>query len=157
MFIIAKYLHLEIICNKVYRMNQSTNKLLGQYNLRITQSRRLVLQAMLATNTPLTHKEIHAKITINDGSISLVTVYRILEAFENIGLAHRHLSTGSFILCSLQGEKGHHVMMSCEDCGTVEECVDTDLCKHEDRIAKKAGFVPKTHLSELIGICSSCS
>ncbi|MDA0376371.1 MAG: Fur family transcriptional regulator [bacterium] len=138
-------------------MKQATRTLLRQYNLRITQSRSLVLQAMLSTKTPLTHKEIHRKILKTDGSISLVTVYRILEAYENIGLVHRHLSTGSFILCSLQGEKGHHVMLSCQDCGTVAECIDKDFCKHEDRIAKSAGFSPKAHLSELIGICSSCS
>lgn len=150
-------MQLENICNKVCGMKNSASEILRQYNLRITQSRRHVLQAMLSTKTPLAHKDIHAKIVKLDGSISLVTVYRILEAFEKAGLVHRHLSTGLFILCSLQGVKGHHVMMSCEDCGKVEECIDTDFCKHEDRIAKNAGFLPKSHLSELIGTCSSCS
>lgn len=155
--LIAKYLQLENVYNKVCRMKQDTSSLLRQYNLRITQSRRHVLQAMLSTKAPLSHKAIHAKIVKLDGSISLVTVYRVLEAFESVGLVHRHLSTGLFVLCSLQGVKGHHVMMSCEDCGMVTECIDTDFCKHEDRIAKSAGFLPKVHLSELIGTCSSCS
>lgn len=149
-------MHLEKLYNKVFRMKLNTSSLLRQYGLRVTQSRCLVLQAM-STGKPLSHRDIHTKIVKSNGGINLVTVYRILEAFEAIGLVHKHLSTGGFILCSLQKEKGHHVILSCEDCGTVEECCDIDLCKHEDRIAKKAGFIPKIHLSEVIGICSSCS
>jgi len=138
-------------------MRSNIPAILSKYDLRITQPRQLVLETMLNTNKPLSHKDIHAKVTKSSGNISLVTVYRILETFERIGLVHRHLSTGGFILCCLQEEHGHHVLLSCEDCGSVEECSDTDFCKHEDRIAKSKGFSPKVHLSELIGVCSSCS
>lgn len=131
--------------------------LLKHFGLKDTQSRRLVLSVLIKSKKPLTQKDIAAQIEQSGGATNLVTVYRILEKFESLGLIHKHLSSGGFILCSKPEEKGHHVMLSCEDCGIVEEHSDAHLCKHEDRIAKNAGFVPKTHLSEVIGICSSCN
>lgn len=129
---------------------------LKKAKLRDTQPRRLVLQELMKTNSPKTHKEIYEAITSAGNAINLVTVYRVLEKFTEIGLVHKHLSTGGVVICSLPEEHGHHVLLSCSDCGKVEEQCDTELCQHEDRLAKKAGFTPKEHLSEVIGVCSSC-
>ncbi|PIR53045.1 hypothetical protein COU76_03255 [Candidatus Peregrinibacteria bacterium CG10_big_fil_rev_8_21_14_0_10_49_10] len=137
-------------------MQHSVSSLLKQHGLRDTQSRRLVLHALVKGNKPLSQKEVYETIKRTDGSINLVTVYRILEKLEELGMVHRHLSSGGFVLCSLEGHAGHHVFLSCQDCGKVEECADPELCRHEDRIARSAGFIPKTHLSELLGLCSSC-
>lgn len=138
-------------------MSLDSMHLLAAKGLRATQTRRLVLNAFMKEPVPLLQRELHECIVSDGADISLVSVYRILEAFEKVGLVHKHLSTGGYVLCTADSDHGHHVLLSCQDCGTVEECVDSDFCKHEDRIAKKNGFTPKTHLSELIGVCSSCS
>ena len=130
--------------------------LLKHFNLRDTQSRRLVLSVLMKSKKPQTQKDIAERIKKSGGATNLVTVYRVLRKFESLGIIHRHLSSGGYILCSLPEKKGHHIILSCEDCGIVEEQCDAHLCQHEDRIAKNAGFVPKQHLSEVIGICSSC-
>ncbi len=138
-------------------MPLNSAQLLGSKGLRATQTRRLVLDAFMKKPVPLSQKELHECITNDGADISLVSVYRILDAFEEAHLVHKHLSSGGYVLCTAEDDHGHHVLLSCDTCGTVEECIDTDFCKHEDRIAKKNGFTPKTHLSELIGVCSSCS
>ena len=138
-------------------MKKDSPALLKHYGLRVTQPRCLVLQALIGAKKPLSHSDIHAKIEKTNAGISIVTIYRVLEAFEAVGLVHRHLSSGGVILCSLQDKKGHHIMLSCDRCGKVEERCDVGLCKHEDRIAKRAGFSPKSHLSEVIGTCASCT
>ena len=137
-------------------MSKDIPALLRRFNLRVTQPRCLVLQVLVKTKKPLSHSDIHVKLKRANASISIVTVYRILEAFEAVKLVHRHMSSGGVVLCSLQDQKGHHVMLSCESCGKVEERCDTALCEHEDRIAAHAGFTPKTHLSEVIGLCARC-
>lgn len=136
---------------------QDIPAIIKSIGLRDTQSRRLVLKVLMKAKKPLTHKDIFSAIQKSDATVNLVTIYRMLETFEKVGLVHKHLSSGGVVVCSMPEQKGHHVLLSCDDCGKVEECCDSHLCAHEDRIAKKAGFVPKSHLSEVIGICSSCS
>jgi Fur family ferric uptake transcriptional regulator len=123
--------------------------------LRDTQPRRLVLQALRRLRKPAAPKDVFAWITRRD-AVNLVTVYRILRKFEEVGMVHRHPSTGGITLCSLPGKKGHHGFLSCQKCGRVEEFADAALCAQEDRIARRAGFRPRRHLSEILGVCSHC-
>lgn len=131
--------------------------ILRKCNLRDTQPRRLVLKALMNFNKPTSHKEIHQWIQKQDAAVNLVTVYRALETFEERGVIHKHPSSGGIMLCSMSEEAGHHGFLSCESCGKVEEFCNEDLCSHENRIAKQAGFTPKQHVSEIIGVCSTCS
>lgn len=155
--LVVKYLHLENLYNRLANMSLDSAQLLATKSLRGTQTRRLVLDAFMKKPVPLSQKELHECIVNNGADISLVSVYRILEAFEKVGLVHKHLSSGGYVLCTAEDDHGHHVLLSCDNCGTVEECIDHELCKHEDRIATQNGFIPKSHLSELTGVCSSCS
>ncbi len=139
-----------------HRPHMDIPALLKRHGLRDTQSRRLVLKVLMGTKKPLTHREIHARVRKSHATVNLVTIYRMLETFEELGLIHRHLRSGGVFLCSLPEEEGHHVLLSCDDCGRVEECCDTTLCKYEDLIARRAGFAPKSHRSEVVGLCSSC-
>ena len=136
-------------------MPRHLQKILHAHALRDTQPRRLVIEALSKIEKPASHKEILVWIEQKGAAINLVTVYRILETFEDLGIVHRHPSSGGFVLCSMD-EDGHHGFLSCQKCGTVEEFTDEKLCKEENRIARKAGFTPKHHMSEIIGLCGSC-
>lgn len=139
------------------RMQNDIRRLLRSHDLRDTQARRSVLEALTQRRSPFTQKELHSDIKKQGIAINLVTIYRILETFEGLGIVHRHPSTGGFTLCSMREHKGHHGFLSCEKCGTVQEFADTKLCGEENRIASQAGFVPKHHVSEIIGLCSRCT
>ncbi len=124
--------------------------------LRDTQPRRLVLQALIAMGKPLSPKDIYEWCIGENAAINLVTVYRILEKFEEQHIIHKHPSSGGVTLCSLPEEGGHHGFLSCQSCGRVEEFSDSDLCKEENRIAESSGFRPRHHVSEIIGECAEC-
>lgn len=130
--------------------------LLRQSGLRDTQPRRLVLKALGHIQKPATQSDVHAWIARHKGTVNLVTIYRVLEKFEELGLVHRHPSSGGLTLCSLPHEKGHHGFLSCHECGHVEEFTDSDLCRREDLIARRAGFRAREHVSEIVGLCASC-
>jgi Fe2+ or Zn2+ uptake regulation protein len=115
-----------------------------------------VITALTEIGRPVSHKEVHEWLKKKRTAINLVTVYRILEKFETLGLVHKQPTSGGFVLCALSAEHGHHGFLSCQQCGTVEEFADPDLCRVENAIARKAGFIPASHLSEIVGICSTC-
>lgn len=133
-----------------------TDSIFERSRLRRTKPRSLILDALSKVGRPASHKDIHARISKGKERIDLVTVYRTLESFERLGIVHRHMSSGGFVLCSLPETRGHHGFLSCESCGSVEEFCDSELCKEENRIARSAGFEPKRHMSEVIGVCMRC-
>lgn len=137
-------------------MQTSISSILQRHNLKDTQSRRLVLKALMHVNKPISQKEIHHWIKSQDATTNLVTVYRTIEKFEEIGVVHRHPSSHGFILCGLQDELGCHSFLSCQACGKVEEFCDKALCQQEGLIAKKFGFKANQHVSEIIGLCATC-
>jgi Fur family ferric uptake transcriptional regulator len=105
---------------------------------------------------PLSASALHKKLVSQSYKVNLVTVYRILETFHTLGIVHQHPCDGSYSLCSLPGENGHHAFLHCTQCGKIEEVCDELLCKAEHAIAKKAHFQPIKHISELTGLCASC-
>lgn len=132
---------------------QDIPSLLRRRGLRSTLPRRKVITALSLRSMPLSPPEI---VDAVDGSVNLVTVYRMLEDMENVGLVHRHHPTGKFVLCSMPEQKGHHGFLHCVSCGKTEEFMDPALCKMENTIAKRAGFTPVSHLSAIDGHCAAC-
>lgn len=60
---------------------------LREAGLRITQPRIAIINALIARTQPISIEQIHADL--NNKSCDLVTVYRCLAAFEDIGLVRR--------------------------------------------------------------------
>ena len=131
--------------------------LLKRYGLRDTQPRRLVAESLIAGKEPSSAYDLRDRIVAGGGSINQVTVYRVLEAFERLGIAHRHPCNGRYTLCTMPERGGHHGILHCRDCGATEEFVDAELCRSEERVARDAGFRPASHVSELLGTCAACS
>ena len=135
----------------------SFRALLKEHGLKDTQSRRAVLQALQRLQKPASPYDIQRWIHTKGGTINTVTVYRIIEAFERIGLVHRHPCDGHLSLCSIPEKKGHHGFLHCTSCGTTQEFHDEALCKAEERIARALKFRSSTHVSEILGICAACA
>ena len=85
-----------------------------------------------------------------------VTIYRILDLLCSLNLAHKMLSGGGFVKCSLDAVEGCHRFMVCQDCGAIQEFADEGLCQKENEFARNLGFHTEHHLSEFSGLCSRC-
>ncbi len=127
-----------------------------QHGLRDTQPRRMVVEAMQQLKKPVSPYDIQNWINTKGGTVSIVTVYRILAVLEELNLVHRHACSGLISLCSFSDPKGHHGFLHCHSCGSVEEFSDAALFRAEDAIAKRAKFKALKHVSEILGLCSSC-
>lgn len=130
--------------------------LLQSSHLRETQPRKLVLQALARATSPVTPYAIKRSLEAKDTALNVVTIYRILDAFESARIVHRHPRDGSFSLCALPKRGGHHGFLHCNECGAVTEFANDSLCAIEHGIARKAGFAPVDHISEIVGRCRSC-
>lgn len=131
--------------------------MLKQCGFKDTAPRRLVAEALCELGSPASAKDLHEWIARErERHVGIVTVYRILELFERMGMAHRHSVEGLYSLCRIPSVHGHHVLLHCERCGKVNETHDHALCSQEDALARSAGFTPVRHVSEILGTCISC-
>lgn len=131
--------------------------LLKNRGLRSTAPRNGVLEALSRQKKPVSPQDIVSAVDTDGGSVNLVTVYRMLEDLERVGLVHKHHPTGKYVICSMPEKKGHHGFLHCVMCGQTEEFMEPALCKIENTIAKRAGFIPVSHLSAIDGHCAGCA
>ncbi|MDB6126267.1 MAG: ferric uptake regulator, Fur family [Verrucomicrobia bacterium] len=128
---------------------------LKRAGLRITQPRIAILTALIKRSQPTSIEQIHSDLT--EGSCDLVTVYRCLAAFEQIGLVRRsffHNGTSLYTF-DLGESKSYHVV--CKDTNRVDE-IDTEATAEVRRcvlqieeILKTRGYTDVTHMVEFFG------
>jgi Fur family transcriptional regulator, zinc uptake regulator len=128
------------------------------HNLRDTQPRRLVFEALKSLKTPASPYDIRDWVDRKHKlNISTVTVYRIAEVFIDLGLAHRHPCGGGIVLCAEPGKDGLHGYLHCHDCGTSEEFCSLELATTLRKQTKKRRFHAQSPLLEVTGSCANCA
>ncbi|MFO7772336.1 MAG: Fur family transcriptional regulator [Dehalococcoidia bacterium] len=121
-----------------------------------TRPRKLVLEVLEEINKPLSPYDIQEILRARGKYLNHVTIYRILDLFCSLNLAHKMLSSGRFVKCSLDAIEGCHRFMVCQHCGAIREFADKALCQEENEFAQNFGFHTESHLSEFSGLCSRC-
>lgn len=124
--------------------------------LRITQPRIAILQALIRRAQPATIEQLHQDLA--DSACDLVTVYRCLAAFEDLGLVRRcffHNGTSLYQL-TLGGEPTYHVVEKASN--TVEALDDTTSAevrlamKRVEEVLRARGYTSVSHMVEFFGI-----
>jgi len=105
---------------------------------------------------PLSPYDIQGVLRARGKHLNHVTIYRILDLLCSLNLAHKMLSSGRFVKCSLHATESCHRFMVCQDCGAIQEFADKGLCQKENEFARNLGFHTEHHLSEFSGLCSRC-
>ena len=126
----------------------------GRYKL--TPQRRRIIRAITGVREHMTPSEIHEKVSRDDPSIGLVTVYRTLEILAEIGLICEVHVGGNCRSYLLRRPKEHHHHLVCSECGTVVDFTDCDLGGLEEKISKDNQFTIDGHILEFIGRCKEC-
>jgi Fur family ferric uptake transcriptional regulator len=127
--------------------------------LRITQPRIAILEALIKRSLPASIEQIHNDLP--GTACDLVTVYRCLAAFEELGLVRRcffHNGTSLYQI-NLGNEATYHVVNKADnsvealDAETVAELRAT-LKKIEDKLRAR-GYTDVTHMVEFFGTPAS--
>jgi len=137
-------------------MVQDSIRILQAQGYKVTGPRKQVLGILDEAQKPLSPYDIQRLLRKRGKYLNHVTIYRILDLFCNLNLAHRVLSSGGFVKCTLGDKEGCHRFMVCRQCGVIQEFADKELCWGEYKFAQNLGFHTEYHLSESSGLCSKC-
>ncbi len=125
-------------------------KVLRAAGLRITQPRIAILKTLVARARPLSIEQIHTEL--NCRSCDLVTVYRCLAAFQDIGLVRRSFlpnGTSLYHLNDLPSAAYHVVSTASDDVYALDtetsERLAAAVREVEDRL-RQEGFNDVAHL-----------
>jgi Fur family ferric uptake transcriptional regulator len=131
-------------------------ELLKKENIKNTKHRNSVLEVMEITGQPITVEEIYLKLQEKGVSISLSTVYRVLEVLWNKDIVLKmSFADNNKSLYEINNKKHrHHVLcLKCRKILPVEGCPIGEYVK---AIEQKFQFIISGHNLEFYGVCSAC-
>lgn len=131
--------------------------LLKKHNLRKTSGRLSVLQVFLKYGKALSHSEVQDLV---GEKMDRVTLYRILQSFEENGLLHRvpdDQVAVKYALCDHDHNKDHahadnHAHFKCNDCGNTV-CLENAVIP---AVNLPEGFKVNESFLLLEGRCNQC-
>jgi len=129
--------------------------------LRFTDKRRRLLGVLLSVAVPRSAYELADDYRGCYGEeLPIMTVYRMLDVFVDVGLVHRLRSTSSYVACRHIACSHPHAVsqfLICDGCGLVceVEVGERDLAALTSR-ARSSGFHLQCEQLELHGLCERC-
>ena len=127
---------------------------LPKNSLKLTRQRELILTTFLKMEH-VTAEQLYHILAKKDPHMGLATIYRTLKLFCETGLAQeRHF--GSQTQFDNVAHKEHHDHLICTSCGKIIEFHNCQIEDLQEAVARKHGFMIKTHKLELYGFCSDC-
>jgi Fur family ferric uptake transcriptional regulator len=139
-------------------MKQILEKL-EQRGIRITKTRKSILELFLQTEKPLSALELQSFLHSNLQMVNKTTVYRELEF-----LLKQNIIASVFIdetqkRYELLGDHHHHIV--CRNCGDLED-IEIDNMENifeqvEKKLLKNKKFKNIVHSLEFFGVCARCS
>lgn len=127
---------------------------LRRAGLRVTKARRAVCAVLVEAggNEHLTA----ADVADRAGRIDLSTVYRTLDALEEIGLVrHVHLGHGPGAYHVTPVDDHHHLV--CDSCGATVDVPLEDLSESIRAVTGPHGFVADGAHFAIVGRCARCA
>ncbi|MEK0450560.1 MAG: hypothetical protein RL088_2828 [Verrucomicrobiota bacterium] len=121
---------------------------------RVTEPRKAMLSVLIKEHGPFSAEELHKKIGV--AGCDVVTVYRSLQAMEEIGVLRRcDFGDGTYRYEFNHGEHHHHhiICRVCRSVETLDMCVADGL----ERLARQKGYQNVTHTLEIFGVCAKCA
>ena len=136
--------------------NKNFEQLLDRHHLKKTGPRLKVLSMLSAKNVATSQPDLERVLD----DIDRVTLYRILNTFEEKGIIHKVFDldgTSNFAMCSSDCEENHHhdehLHFNCTNCKNVYCLDDLDL----PPINLPIGFKPQGFTLYATGLCPKCS
>jgi len=129
---------------------------LRERGLRVSATRRLVLESLFMADTPLVAEEIARGVPDRIPQMDLPSVYRNLELLEEVGLVrHVHLGHGAGRY-ALARDAGREYLV-CEACGAVTALAPSELDDVRTLVREQHGFEAMFHHFPIVGLCAACA
>tara|TARA_Y100001960_G_C14782785_1_gene888136 strand:- start:4262 stop:4675 length:414 start_codon:yes stop_codon:yes gene_type:complete len=126
-------------------------EILNQLNLKVTQSRLILLDILLSSKDHLSIDDILNKVKEEDPDVGIATVYRTLKLLEDNNYIAKHVFKNNTIVYeNTYSKKHHHHLVDIESEKILEfDCSDIDpLLKKR---AEELGYEMTGHIIEIYG------
>jgi Fur family transcriptional regulator, ferric uptake regulator len=130
--------------------------LMRERGLRVSAARRLVLEALLAADGPMSAEQIAEGIGGRVPSSDIGSVYRNLQALEDIRLVrHVHLGHGPGLhALAVAGEREY---LTCERCADYRAVATEELDSVREQIEREFGYRASFIHFPIVGLCPGCA
>lgn len=135
-------------------MKEDLSNILKKSGFKVTPIRLAILKVFSHDCEPVNAELIFKKL--KKDKVNIVTIYRTLTSFENVGILKRVDLQKDSVYYELAGHHHHHII--CTDCGLVEGFEVCDLDNLTDKAIKGSSdfnHITK-HSLELFGVCKKC-
>jgi Fur family transcriptional regulator, ferric uptake regulator len=129
--------------------------LMRERGLRVSAARRLVLEALLAADGPMSAEQIAEGIGGRVPCSDIGSVYRNLQAFADIGLVrHVHLGHGPGLhVLAVAGEREY---LTCERCADYLAVAPEELDAVRELVEQRFGYRANFTHFPIVGLCAEC-
>jgi Fur family ferric uptake transcriptional regulator len=131
-------------------------KLMRERGLRASAARRLVLEALLVADGPMSAEQIAQGIGGRVASSDIASVYRNLQAFDDIGLV-RHVHLGHSPGLHALAIGGEQEYLTCERCADYVAARREHFDGVRESIARAFGYRVSFSHFPLVGLCPRCA
>ena len=130
--------------------------LVRERGLRVSAARRLVLEALLAADGPMSAEQIAAGVGGRVPSSDIGSVYRNLQTLEDISVVrHVHLGHGPGLhALTISGEREY---LTCERCADYDEVDPDELDAVRELVERRFGYRASFTHFPIVGLCPSCA
>jgi Fur family ferric uptake transcriptional regulator len=130
--------------------------------MRITRARLAVVECLSSSQKPLSPRLLHEKLTESSAegdAIDPVSVYRILEILQKLGLIHQVYPSGDYVKChDRHSPHDAPAILLCKNCGeTTEIHIEQSLLDPlMQRAQLREGFLAQEVILQFQGQCRAC-
>ncbi len=127
-----------------------------QRGLRLTPTRRRVLEMVLAADGPVKAYDLLDELKSEQPRAAPPTIYRALEFLLENHFIHRLETLNAFVSCFHPDDQHQGQFLICDNCQSVAEFHDDSLTEKLRVAAQDHAFKPKRQVLEIYGVCKDC-
>ncbi|GFE64699.1 ABC transporter ATP-binding protein [Litoreibacter roseus] len=128
----------------------------AEKSLRLTKSRRRVLELLLSEHKALGAYDILAQLAAEGWNAQPPVAYRALDFLVKNGFAHKLERVNAYVACINPDADHLPSFMICRDCDAVAEARSPAHARAFKAAAEAAGFEIEKTVLEAQGLCPSC-
>lgn len=124
-------------------------------SIKTTKQREFIFDILINSDGPLSVEDIFIQLAGKENSMSLSTIYRILNIFISKGLVVKSNVYNNRAVFELKGKKHTH-HLTCVFCGKILMLDNCPLKKYEKTLKEMTMFDITSHRLEFFGVCPEC-
>lgn len=129
---------------------------MAKKGLRSTKQRDHIVEAFFAHPDHVSIEELLARVRERDSAIGYATVYRTLKLLTESGVANERKFGDGLTRYELADGDAHHDHLICLECQKIIEFEEPEVERLQEEIARKHGFLVRSHKHEMYGVCADC-